>query len=114
MPVIKGIKEIKVFQGYKEILEDFWGIPEWRDYGVKPMGKWLEEYKVVMLDEIPQENPLSKIGFQNEIVMNVTIGAKEFEALMLTGDGGFYSFLFKIDDFLSITTQDKTLEFIEE
>ena len=114
MPEIKGIREIKVFQGYKDILENFWGIPEWREYGVKQMGDWFENFKVVMLDELQPDHHLKGLGYENEATGRVMIGAKWFETVFLTGDGGFYSMLFKLDDFLSITEQDRTLEFIEK
>ena len=111
-------KDIKVFKGYKEVMKDWWGLDlseaGLRDDLLVSFGDWWASHRVVMLGEIPEGNPLLEIGFSNETIEHVTIGKKKFEVFMLTGDGGFYSMLFKIEDLNDVTMEDSTLEFIKE
>lgn len=101
----------KIFNGYKEIVEEYWGFKE-DNYQVKPCGDWWTKHKVLMLDELPEGNPLCRAGFENEVIKTVLVGDKSFEVLMLTGDGGFNSMLFKAEDSSSVVEQDNSLIFV--
>jgi len=101
----------KIFNGYKEVVEEFWGL-ESGEYQAKPCGDWWTKHEVIMLDEIPDGNPLRQIGFENEVIKTVSIGDKSFEVLILTGDGGFNSMLFKTEDYDSVVEQDNSLGFV--
>jgi hypothetical protein len=109
---------IKVFDGYKDIVTNFWGLrlseTGLRDDLLVSFGDWWTSHMVVMLDDIPEGNPLFEITSSNETIEHVTIGKKKFEVFILTGDDGFNSMLFKVKDLYDIAIEDPTLEFIRE
>ena len=111
---MKNLSTIRIFQGYREIVEDFWGI-EALDHEPKLCGDWWEKYKVIMSDEV-DVSVLEKIGYayENEVAIVVYIGGKGFEVFSLYGDGGFYSLLFKAKDFYAIMEKKSSLEFIQK
>ena len=110
---MQGLNKIQIFQGYEDIVRNFWGLDEWdAPLDAKKYGEWFKA-TVMMLDELPIGHPLQDIGFENEVEAKVTIGEKQFAVFMLTGDGGFRSMLVKREDYWTIMKEDDTLEFIE-
>ena len=109
---MQGLSMIQIFQGYEDLVRNFWGLDEWdTPLDVKKYGEWFRA-TVIMLDEIPEGNPLQDIEFENEVEKTITIGKKQFTVFMLTGDGGFKSMLVKREDYWTIMKEDDTLEFI--
>ena len=110
---MQGLNKIQIFQGYEDVVRNFWGLDEWdTPLDEDKIGEWFKA-TVMMMDEIPEGNPLQDIGFENEVETKVTIGEKQFTVFMLTGDGGFRSMLVKREDYWTIMKEDDTLEFIE-
>jgi hypothetical protein len=109
---MQGLSMIQLFQGYEDLVRNFWGLDKWDvTLDEDKIGEWLRA-TVIMLDEIPEGNPLQEIGFENEEEAEITIGSKQFKVFMLTGDGGFRSMLVKREDYWPIMKEDDTLLFV--
>jgi len=104
-----------VFNGYREIVEDFWGFKDETEIIAEAKEKaknWWTE-KVLFLDELAYGHDLyGRIEWVNEEETFVEIGKKSFKVLLLAGDGGFRSMLFRAEDYSDIIAEDNTLEFI--
>jgi hypothetical protein len=109
---MQGLHRITEFQGYEDIVRNFWGLDELdAPLDENEIGEWFRA-PVLMMDEIPEGNPLQDLGFDNETAGYVTIGEKEFKVFLLSGDGGFRSMLVKKIDYWTIMREDNTIEFV--
>lgn len=83
-----------VFHGYLDIIENFWELDAY-DFEDTP---W-NDSDVIFVEA--HEDYLDFAG-ENEVEVIVNVNGRDFQAFSLCGDGGFYAYLFHIEDYESL------------
>ncbi len=110
LDLIEGLVDKKyIFKGYKDLVNNYWGIDD------KVKKNEFTTAPVVFLDEDPIHKKIMKLhkGLHEKVVDIKMPDGDVIKAFSLAADGGFTSFLFKVEDVDTLVKNFGKLEFVE-